>query len=65
MIIKEIYIHTDASDLTMIVFLGKTNLDSGLNLYDNHNQEIVSYSTIFVVRTEPDIFIVEDSTSHI
>ena len=35
------FIHTDASHLTMIVFLGKTNLDSGLNLYDNHNQEIV------------------------
>ena len=34
------FIHTDASDLTMIVFLGKTNLDSGLNLYDNNNQEI-------------------------
>ena len=35
------FIHTDPSDLTMIVFLAKTNLNSGLNLYSNDNDEIV------------------------
>ena len=55
------FIHTDASDLTMIV-LGKTNLDSGLNLYDNHNQEIVH---IKYVQNRAGYFIVEDSQSHL
>lgn len=35
------FIHTDPADLTMIVFLGKTNLESGLNLYDNEKKEVV------------------------
>ncbi len=35
------FIHTDPADLTMIVFLAKTNLNSGLNLYDNKDNEIV------------------------
>ena len=35
------FIHTDPSDLTMIVFLAKTNLNSGLNLYNNESNETV------------------------
>ena len=33
------YIHTDPDDYTMIVFLSKTNLKSGLNIYDENKQE--------------------------
>ncbi len=37
---EEDWIHKDgAHDLTMIVFLSKTNLKSGLNLYDEEKQE--------------------------
>jgi len=36
------WIHTDPDDLTMIVFLSKTNLKSGLNLYDESHQETVN-----------------------
>ena len=40
------FIHTDPSDLTMIVFLAKTNLNSGLNLYSSDNDEIVNVKYI-------------------
>ena len=36
------WIHTDPDDLTMIVFLAKTNLNSGLSLYNKDKQETTS-----------------------
>ena len=36
------WIHTDPDDLTMIVFLGKTNLNSGLSLYNIDKEETTS-----------------------
>jgi hypothetical protein len=33
------YIHTDSTDLTMIVFLSKTNLNSGLSIYNINKEE--------------------------
>ena len=36
---KPDYIHTDPDDITMIVFLSKTNLKSGLSIYDENKQE--------------------------
>ena len=35
---KKDWIHTDPDDYTMIVFLSKTNLKSGLNIYDENEQ---------------------------
>ena len=32
-------LHTDPDDYTMIVFLSKTNLKSGLSIYDENKQE--------------------------
>jgi hypothetical protein len=36
------FIHTDPDDLTIIIFLSKTNLNSGLNLYNEEKQETVN-----------------------
>tara|TARA_B100001057_G_C22752604_1_gene912403 strand:+ start:728 stop:1252 length:525 start_codon:yes stop_codon:yes gene_type:complete len=36
------WIHSDPDDLTMIVFLAKTNLNSGLSLYNKDKEETTS-----------------------
>tara|TARA_A100000164_G_scaffold185914_1_gene165046 strand:- start:56 stop:586 length:531 start_codon:yes stop_codon:yes gene_type:complete len=36
------WIHTDPDDITMIVFLAKTNLNSGLSLYNKDKEETTS-----------------------
>jgi len=33
------FIHTDPDDLTIIIFLGKTNLDSGIHIYNEQKEE--------------------------
>jgi hypothetical protein len=33
------WIHTDPDDLTIIIFLGKTNLDSGIHIYNEQKEE--------------------------
>ena len=51
------FIHTDSGDLTMIVFLAKTNLNSGLNLYNivsdqtTHIKYVQNRAVIFNSRT--------------
>ena len=51
------FIHSDPADLTMILFLAKTNLNSGLNLYDivsdetAHIKYVQNRAVIFNSRT--------------
>jgi len=33
------FIHTDPDDLTIIIFLGKTNLNSGIHIYNEQKEE--------------------------
>ena len=36
------FVHTDPFDLTMIIYLSKTNLNSGTSIYDQNHQETQS-----------------------
>lgn len=43
---KEDYIHTDSSDLSCLVYLSKTNLDSGTCFYDEKNNVIADVAFV-------------------